>query len=126
MPLYSDVNQFTPKKTELVYDLQSIYQSIGNILATPKNTRLFLPEFGSTIEDLLFEPMDAQTEASLYDAIVIAIDEWEPRVSLDYSKSSVTANYDEHRYDVLLTFKVRGLTDTNFHTYAATLYTGER
>lgn len=122
MPLYSDVNQFSPTNQALNYDLQSIYQSITNILATPKNTRLFLPEFGSTIENLLFEPMTEETAASLYDTIIIAIQQWEPRVTIDYARSSVTPDYDNYTYHVFLTFKVNGLSDIDFHTYAGTLF----
>jgi len=124
MALYSDINQYSPTSTALVTDLDSIYQSIGNILSTPKNTRLFRPEFGSSIENLLFEPMDDETVASLYDTIILAIQQWEPRVILDYSKSNITPDYDKHVYYVELTFRVRGLTDTTFYTYTGTLNQG--
>lgn len=126
MTLYSDINQYSPTQTELVHNLDSIYQSIGNILGTPRNTRLFLPEFGSTLEDLLFEPMDEETVSSLYDAIVLAIQEWEPRVTLDYGKSSITPNYEQHTYSVSLTFTVKGLSDTTFYTYGGTLHARTR
>lgn len=126
MALYSDINQYSPTNIALVTDLNSIYQSIGNILSTPKNTRLFRPEFGSSIENLLFEPMDEETVASLYDTIILAIQRWEPRVTLDYSKSNITPDYDKHVYYVELTFTVRGLTDNTFYTYAGTLYQGNR
>lgn len=126
MALYSDINQYSPTNIALVTDLNSIYQSIGNILSTPQNTRLFRPEFGSSIENLLFEPMDEETVSSLYDTIILAIQKWEPRVSLDYAKSNITPDYDKHVYYVELTFTVRGLTDNNFYTYAGTLYQGNR
>lgn len=126
MALYSDINQYSPTSVALVTDLNSIYQSIGNILSTPQNTRLFRPDFGSSIENLLFEPMDEETVASLYDTIILAIQKWEPRVSLDYAKSNITPDYDKHVYYVELTFTVRGLTDNNFYTYAGTLFQGNR
>lgn len=126
MSIYSDINQFSPTKRSLSNDLDSIMQSISNILATPKNTRLFLPEFGSAIENLLFEPMDEITAASLYDTIIIAIEEWEPRVILDYARSSVTPEYDKHAYHIYLVFRIKGLTDINFYTYTGTLFKGER
>jgi phage baseplate assembly protein W len=122
MAIYSDVNQYSPTQRALVSDLDSIYQSIGNILGTSLRSRFFLPEFGSAIEELLFEPMDELTVAALYDTIVIAIQKWEPRVDLDYSKSSITPDYDKHTYYVSLTFTVRGLSDSDFYTYSGTLY----
>jgi uncharacterized protein len=126
MAIYSDINQYSPTKTTLVADLDSIYQSIGNILSTPKNTRLFRPDFGASIENLLFEPMDEETVSSLYDTIILAIQQWEPRVILDYSKSGITPDYDKHIYYVNLTFQVRGLTNTTFYKYSGTLIQGDR
>jgi phage baseplate assembly protein W len=70
--------------------------------------------------------MDEETVASLYDTIILAIQKWEPRVSLDYAKSNITPDYDKHVYYVELTFTVRGLTDNNFYTYAGTLFQGNR
>ena len=121
MPIYSDINQVDPTKRSLVYDLDSIYQSIGNILSTRKGTRLFLPEFGSNIEDLLFEPMDDITASKLYDFVIEAIERWEPRVQLDYGRSSVTPNYDKYLYDVTLSFRVLGLEENNYYTFGGVL-----
>lgn len=121
MPIYSDINQASPTQTNFVENLGSIYQSINNILSTRKNTRLFLPEFGSEIENLLFEPMDEQTASLIYDAVVVAIQQWEPRVSLHYGRSYIRPNYDTYTYDVMLTFTVKGLDDQTFYTYGGTL-----
>ena len=121
MPIYSDINQVSPIKTSLVYDIDAIYQSITNILSTRKNTRLFLPEFGSELENLLFEPMDRVTVARLYDFVIVAIERWEPRVNLDYSRSSITPNYDQHVYDVVLTFQINGLEDRNYYVFGGVL-----
>ena len=126
MPIYSDVNQYTPTKQALAEDISSIYQSLGNILSTPTNTRLFLPEFGSNLENLLFELMSPETEASIYDSIIIAIQRWEPRVTIDYAQSSVVPVYEEYKYEVRLTFTINGLSDTNFYTYSGTLFQGGR
>jgi phage baseplate assembly protein W len=121
VPIYSDLNQFTPTQKVLVEDLDSIYQSISSILSTPKNTRLFLPEFGSEIEAILFEPMDEITTNRLYDYIIEAIERWEPRVRLDLAKSSVVANYEQHTYNVVLNFVVLGLDDNLMYQYVGLL-----
>jgi len=120
-PLYSDFNQTAPTQDPLVRDLDSIYQSISNILSTRKNTRLFLPEFGSEIEDLLFEPLDELTAKAIYDAVVVAIQRWEPRVTIDYSRSYVTPDYEKYLYNVSLTFSVKGLDSNNFYVFGGIL-----
>ena len=121
MAIYSDANQFSPTKIPLSEDLDSIYQSIGNILSTPYNTRLFLPEFGSQLENILFEPMDITTQDQLQDFIIQAIERWEPRVKLVYGKTGVVADYENHTYRVSLTFRVLGLDDNQFFKYVGIL-----
>lgn len=121
MPIYSDVNAFTPLQNVLTTDLNSVYQSISMILSTPKNTRLFLPEFGSELEAILFEPMDDITSNKLFDYVIEAIERWEPRVKLDLARSSVTPNYTHHTYKVVLTFNVLGLEDNMFYSYMGLL-----
>jgi len=117
--VYSDLNQVDPTDDQQVVDISSIYQSIGNILSTPIGTRLFVPEFGSELEMLLFEPMDDITEAKIYDAVVEAIQRWEPRVLVDYGKTTVEADEDNHTYTITISFIIVGLSDQSFE------YTGE-
>ena len=108
MPLYSDLNQTTPTTKPLVKGLDSIYQSITNILSTPKHTRLFLPTFGSDLEILLFDPMGPITVAKIYDEIIEAVSKWDPRIIINYKESSVTPIYNENKYELLLVFKISG------------------
>lgn len=64
----------------LVSDKESIEQSIKTILTTPKGTRLLLPEFGSRLEELLFEPNDEVVKSLARLFIFEAIRDWEKRV----------------------------------------------
>lgn len=59
-----------------------IWSSIVNILLTPIGTRIMIPEFGSRVPELVFEPNDdlLQAQARIY--IFEAIQKWEPRVRL--------------------------------------------
>lgn len=112
--IYSDLGQMDPTVEQKIVDVKSVYQSIGNILSTPKGTRIFLPKFGSELELLLFEPMDDITEAKIYDAVVGAIQEWEPRVEVDYALTVVEADYENHKYLITINFIIAGLSDQQF------------
>lgn len=114
MPIYSDLEQLSTKVQSINTDINSIYQSITNILNTPVTERFFNPEFGSELDDLLFEPIDRITEAKIYRFIVDAIDRWEPRVVLDYGKSTVKADEDQHKYIITLIFDVIGISPGSF------------
>lgn len=114
MAIYSDLNSITPTDQPLVENVASVYQSINTILNTPKGSRIFNPEFGSDLETLLFEPMDAITELQIIREVIEAIELWEDRVTLDYSQTKVVADIDKHTYDLTLSFKIRGFGDQIF------------
>lgn len=61
--------------------LDKINNSILHILGTPIGTRFFLPEFGSRLYELVFEPNDSifSDLAVLY--IKDALNKWEPRIN---------------------------------------------
>jgi len=111
MTIYSDMNQykFGPQIKPMLHDVEPVYQSINNILATDPGERLMNPEFGSRLRDLLMQPIDAITTSEIYAAVVQAIKRWEPRVILIHAKSKVVAFPDENRYEVQLYFKIRGI-----------------
>lgn len=115
MAIYSDIEQTNTKLQSTNEDIKSVYQSITNILNTPVTERFFNPEFGNELEDILFELMDNITIAKIYRLIIDAIDRWEPRVSLDYGKSTVVGNEDNHRYEVSLVFNIIGLGTESFN-----------
>lgn len=112
--IYTDLNQNTPNKYPYRSDLDSIYQSIRNILGTKVGERLFNPLFGSSLGDQLFEIMDDEAVASIYTYIVDAISRWEPRVQLVTGQCTIVPNYDDHSYEVGLFFRVIGLGDDVF------------
>jgi len=114
MPVYSDINQTTPETKPLLIDIESVYQSINNILNTNLGERLFNPGFGSELESMLFEIMNNSTANRILNGTIRAINKWDPRIRFDRSQSKITPNYDENRYDVVLAFSVIGVDSTNF------------
>ena len=105
--MYSDLNQYTPDLKDRLYDVESIYQSIANILSTSKGERLFLPEFGADYEDLLFKQMTDETEFEILGVITDAISRWEPRVITLWSQSSIVGDQAANTYRVELWLKIK-------------------
>lgn len=105
--IYSDVNQVTPQKKALLTNIESIYQSINNILATNKGERVFNPEFGSNLENLLFEPIDNITALKVFTFLTNAIERFEPRVTINYGRTTVTPDVSNQSYELLLVFNVK-------------------
>lgn len=114
MSLYSDLNQATAQTQPLVVDVDAVKQSLVNILRTRKGERLFNPEFGAQLDDLLFEPIDDITASRILAAVVQGISRWDPRLEVDYGRSVVEAVPEELRYNVTLVISIRGLGGRKF------------
>lgn len=111
---YSDINANTPQKNDLLLDLDSVGQSILNILSTNFGERLFLPEFGASIENILFELADDTTQLVAMTRIIQAIERWDTRVLIDYNASNIESNPDNNSFELTLVYRVRGLESEKF------------
>ena len=60
-----------------------IDRSIVMILATAKGERLMRPQFGCTIWDQLFDPINANTLGRMAEAVRESLSQWEPRVIVE-------------------------------------------
>lgn len=87
-------------------DVNSVKQSLKNLLMTQRGERLFHPEIGSDLYNLLFEPMDALTVDTLKDVILLCIQNFEPRVRVE--KIVMAPDIDANVYNVTLYFYVIG------------------
>lgn len=74
-----------------------ILSSIMNILNTPLDSRIMMPQFGSVLHELVFEPNDDILGALAQSYVADAIARWEPRVRLNSSEIF----RDQFRSDVL-------------------------
>lgn len=63
-------------------DDQHLAQSVRDVLLTPLGSRVMRRDYGSALFDLLDAPQNAVTSMQLMAAAVIAIDRWEPRITL--------------------------------------------
>lgn len=57
--------------------------NLKNLLLTRKGERLYLPEFGSSISDLLFDPYDLSLlKSEIYESLTSEIQTWLPYISI--------------------------------------------
>ena len=87
-----------------VKDAVSVKRGIRNILLTAPFERLFQPEVGSGIKNILFESMTPLTEQRLSDACRDAIDAWEKRASV--IDITVIPEEEYNRYRVAIKFSI--------------------
>jgi phage baseplate assembly protein W len=100
---------------QTAYTRRLIKSSIYNILSTAKGERVFLPEFGTSLHSLLFEPMDNITRKIAQNIVTEDIQRWEPRVTL--LSSEVTSDTDQG----ILYIKVRYLINVTGDSDEASL-----
>jgi len=85
-----------------VVDENSLLQNVYTIILTQRGERLF-SEFGTDINQILFSPYNDEEElkAKIMDEIVVGIETYEPRVTINQSASYVFI--DIHNINVFLT-----------------------
>ena len=69
---------------------ENIRQAIRIILQTEPLERLMLPEFGSGLKQLLFQPNGTATHRLIEEIVTQALRRWEPRIELE----SIDVNAD--------------------------------
>lgn len=92
-------------------DVNSIDQSIRNLISTNFYERPFRPQIGSNIRAILFEPADAITIDDLRQAISETIGNFEPRVSLD--NIFIEDLPDRNSYNIQIVYRIRNLNEVS-------------
>ncbi len=94
----------------LVRDQREIEESIHLILATSPGERPMRPEFGCSVHDYVFAPANAATAGDIAYAVRVALDRWEPRITLE----NIAVNFDGVDAGLLLIdvqYTIRGTND---------------
>lgn len=81
---------------------RAIINSLKNLLLTSFYEKPFLPEFGSNLRSLLFEPVNSITANHIKREIEEVIATFEKRVSV--TKVDVVPDYDNHIFRVTIEF----------------------
>jgi phage baseplate assembly protein W len=111
--IYSDLNQYKELDENLVVNVDAIYQHIHNLIINiSKRELVFRPDVGTNLHKYLFEPIDDKTAFSMETAIVESIRKYEPRVIIVSNSTNIIPDPLNHKYDVTIIFKIKGLTDS--------------
>lgn len=108
--VYSDTNIIfgidpTVKDLKKDLDINAVKNSIKNILQTKKMERRMLPEFGASLEQLLFEPIDETTAKRIGKIMIDELAYWEPRITV--TNLLVVADEEGMRYDITLEYSIQ-------------------
>lgn len=94
--------------------------SIISILTTPVGTRYFNPEYGSRLNELLWEPNDLILAASLREFTASAVTKWEKRIELQ--DVSVITSIDAAL--IRITYRVKNSNEQDSFIYPFVRRTG--
>ena len=86
-------------------DIHLVQSGIAQVLNTVPGERRMLPEFGSILKLLLFDPHDATLYAELGKETAKAIARWEPRVQVERIEITPIEG-DGHAVDVFLAWSL--------------------
>lgn len=95
-----------------------IKSNIKNLLLTKKGERILQPNFGSGLQELLFEFNDDNLETRIEETITQALELWLPYVNIDSIDIEQTDELkDRNRVNVSITFAVAGNPQLNEVTF---------
>ena|ERR1700704_3275693 len=89
---------------EIIDDIDEVFSSILQILNTRRGERVMLPEFGSDLGPILWEPHDLFLQQEIRKELVRALTLWEPRVTIE------SVDFDSNAYFVNLGILVISIT----------------
>lgn len=86
----------------LIDEVAIIKGSLENLLRCPigDRGRIFQPEYGTMVYDMLQEPLDELTAFRLRAVLIQGLQRWEPRVEIQQSGTVVTPDYSMPGYVV--------------------------
>ena len=108
--VYSDIdaNFETDNSGNLrkVTNEDALQQAVDTLIMTPIGSRKFEPNYGTSVPDLVFDPLDEGTAILIRNEIRRGLRNFEPRVSL--RNITVVPDYQEHVYKLSVFAVVSG------------------
>lgn len=89
---------------------EDVDRSIVMILSTAKGERLMRPQFGCTIWDQVFDPINANTLGQMAQAVRESLSQWEPRVQVEEVVASPDLDADG-KVAIAITYRIKATND---------------
>ncbi len=90
----------------VIKNADAIKKSVRNIVQTVPSERFFNPIFGSEVKTSLFEFVDFGTASQLERQILVAIENYEPRV--ERVQVDVLPRADRNEFEITISFNIIG------------------
>lgn len=103
---YSDISRSGGN----LVDVTAVIDAVRNILLTRVGEHPFNREFGSYIEDYLFEPFSFSTSRMILSEVIASVSRWEKRVTI-IPDSDVQLDLSSRKYHLKLYVEVQGFSD---------------
>ena len=98
--------------------VEQVKSNIKNLLLTKKGERVMQPEFGSGLQEALFEMNDTKLEERLEDIINNAIETWLPYITVDsVDIQASNESKDRNRVNVSIKYKYSNNINLNEVTF---------
>jgi phage baseplate assembly protein W len=73
--------------------IDQVKSDLLSLLLTTPGERVMLPNFGTPLKEVMFDPNDPATVDRVREMLIKSISTWEPRVTID--QIEITGNFDE-------------------------------
>ena len=92
--------------------------NLRNLLLTKKGERIAQPDFGSGLQDLIFEPIDEEFEIKLQDTITESVEYWLPYITIEEIDVDMRDEFkDTNKVNVEIKFRVGETLELNSVTF---------
>lgn len=105
-PVTGDIN--------ILKDDVAIKNAVKNIILTKPGEKLYEPNFGSRVTDLLFEPIDFIILDEIKVEIYRVLDLYEPRITV---QNVTLTEVDNYQIDCTIEYKITGQLETKELTF---------
>ena len=97
---------------------EQVKSNIKNLLLTKRGERILQPEFGSGLQELLFEPNTSDFETKIENTINESLEQWLPYVTVEQIDIEATDELkDNNRINVSINFRIGNNVDLNEVTF---------
>ena len=99
-------------------EIDQLKSNIKNLLLTKRGERLMHPDFGSGLQEILFEPETDEIETKIEEAIIGTMGKWLPYVNIEQIDIDASDSLkDANTVNVSLTFSIAGASELNTVTF---------